>query len=218
VSIRNQFTAEELEAIREATRAAENQTGGELVCVIVQQADVYEASLWKAAALGALGGTVVAGLWFTRSGIWVGSALPWILLPATLGAAIATLLAWAFSPFRRALVSPALMDLRVDRRAGVAFLEEEVFDTLDRTGVLVFVSLFEHGIRILRDKGVEQRVPEEAWEPIVDELAKGLRSGRKGPAIAAAVAACGQLLHQHGVPRRADDRNELDDEPRLYNE
>lgn len=218
MSIQNQFTAEELEAIREATRAAELQTGGELVCVIVQQADIYESCTWKAAAFGALGGTVVAGVWFTLSDLWLGSVLPWILLPATLGAAIGTVLVWALTPVRRALVSPASMDLRVDRRAGVAFLEEEVFDTRDRTGVLVFVSLFEHGIRILRDKGVEERVPEEAWESIVDDLARGLRSGRKGPAIAGAVDACGALLQKYGVSRRSDDENELDDEPRLYDE
>ena len=32
------------------------------------------------------------------------------------------------------------MDRRVDRRAAVAFLAEEIFDTRDRTGVLIFVS------------------------------------------------------------------------------
>jgi len=218
LSIRNQFTAQELETIREATRKAERQTGGELVCVIVRQSDIYESSVWKAAAFGALGGTVLAGLWFTFTDVWIGSILPWILLPSILGATVGTLLIWAVPGLRRALVPPPVMDLRVDRRAAVAFLNEETFDTRDRTGVLIFISLFEHGIRILCDKGVEELVPEETWEPIVDELAQGLRDGRKGPAITAAVEACGSLLLQHGVALRPDDVNELDDEPRLHDD
>lgn len=218
MSIRRQFTAEELEAIREATRNAERKTGGEVVCVIVRQADTYESSAWKAAAFGALSGTVLAGLWFTFSDAWVGSILPWILLPSVIGAAIGTLLIWTIPTLRRALIPPVLMELRLDRRAGVAFLDEEIFDTRDRTGVLVFVSLFEHGIRIVRDKGIEDQIPEEAWESIVDDLSKSLKTGRKGPAIEAAVEACGDLLLEHGVARRSDDENELDDEPRLYDE
>jgi putative membrane protein len=218
LSIHSQFTAEELEAIREATRRAERQTGGELVCVIVQQSDIYESSAWKAAAFGALGGTVLAGLWFTFTNIWVGTALPWILLPAVIGAALGTLLVWAIPSFRRALIAPRVMELRVDRRAGIAFLEEEIFATRERIGVLIFVSLFEHGIRILRDKGLEECVPDEAWQPILDALCTGLKVGPKGPAIATAVEATGQLLLDHGVTRDPDAENELLDEPRLYNE
>lgn len=218
MSIRSQFTAQELETIREATREAERQTGGELVCVIVQRSDIYEASIWKAAAFGALGGTVLAGLWITFGDVWIGSILPWVLMPSVLGAAVGTLLIWAVPALRRALVPPALMDLRVDRRAAVAFLNEETFDTRDRTGVLIFISLFEHGIRILCDKGVEEQVPEETWDPIIDELARGLRHRRKEPAITAAVGACGHVLVQHGVERRFDDENELDDKPRLHDD
>ena len=218
MSIRNQFTVEELETIRQATREAELQTGGELVCVIVRQSDIYESSVWKAASLGALGGMVLAGLWITFVDAWIGSILPWVLLPSVLGAAVGTLLIWVITALRRALVPPVLMDLRVDRRAAVAFLSEQIFDTQDRTGVLIFISLFEHGIRILADKGVEELVPVGAWEPIIDNLARGLRGGHKGPAIAAAVEACGSLLLQHGVALRPDDVNELDDEPRLHDD
>ena len=218
MSIRSQFTAQELETIRDATRDAERQTGGELVCVIVQQADVYESSLWKGAAIGAIGGTVLAGLWLTFSNLWIGPVMPWVLLPGVLGAATGTLLSWTLPALRRLLVPPLLMDRRVDRRAAVAFLAEEIFDTRDRTGVLVFVSLFEHGIRILRDRGVEERVPEDAWDPIVEELSRELRRGRKATAIAAAVEACGQLLVEHGVARRIDDQKELADDPRLFDD
>ena len=215
MSISSQFTAEELEAIREATREAERQTGGELVCVIVAQADIYESSVWKAAAYGAIGGTVLAGLWFTFTNTWVENALPWILLPAVVGAAVGTLL-MAIPALRRALIAPGVMELRLDRRAGIAFLEEEIFATRERTGVLIFISLFEHGIRILRDKGLEQLVPDDAWQPILDDLCKGLKAKTKGPAIVSAVEATGELLLTHGVARHPDDQNELSDEPRLY--
>ena len=117
MSIHRQFTAQELASIREATQNAERLTGGEVVCVIVRQSDIYEASAWKAAVFGALGGTFLAGLWVTYTDAWIGSVLPWILLPSVIGAAIGTLLIWAIPAFRRALIPPQSIDLRVDRRA-----------------------------------------------------------------------------------------------------
>jgi len=218
VAARDRFSDDELAAIRRATHAAEAQTGGELVCVIIEQCDTYQAALWQVTALGALTGTLAAGLWHTLLGLWGTYSTLWILLPPMLGATVGLLLVTTLPTLRRALISPAVLDRRVDRRAAVAFLDEEIFDTRDRTGVLLFVALFEHRIRILRDSGVEERVPPEAWDEITEDLALGLRAGRKGASVVAAVEACGHLLVTHGVERRPDDTNELSDEPRLLDE
>jgi putative membrane protein len=116
------------------------------------------------------------------------------------------------------LVPSDVLDRRVDRRAAAAFLSEEVFDTRDRTGVLLFIALFEHRIRVLTDRGVGQRIADEGWQPIVDRLTEGLRQPRPGPAIVEAIGAAGDLLAAAGVGRRTDDSNELDDSPRLLDE
>jgi len=216
--IRDPFTDQELAAIRAATEEAEKQTGGELVCVIVQRCDTYEASAWKATSLGAVGGALAAGLWQVFGDVWIWNPLPWILLPPVLGAAFGLLTVWIAPPLRRLLIPPAVLQRRVDRRAATAFLNEEIFDTRERTGVLLFVALFEHQIRILRDQGIDKLVPEEEWAPIIANLTRSLRVSDKGEAIIEAIQACGQLLATHGVARRPDDLNELGDAPRLYDE
>ncbi len=213
-SIRSRFSDEDLEEIRAATREVERATAAEVVCVIVQKCDGYESSLWKAVAMGAIGGTVAAGLWITGIGTW-GPVLPWVLLPSILGAAVALLIAWIFEPVQRALVPAATLEHRADRRAALAFLEEDLTHTRDRTGLLLFIALFEHRIRIRCDSGISERISEATWQPIVDDLSAELGRDRKGRAIAAAVRACGEVLKAHGIARRPQDENELSDEPRL---
>lgn len=218
MTVRDQFTDQELEAIRAATQRAELETGGELVCVIVNRCDTYLAPMWQAAAFGSMGGALAAGISHAFSNSWILTPFLWILMPPLIGAALGLLTVWLLPPARRWLTPPPVLARRVDRRAAAAFLEEEIFDTRDRTGVLLFVALFEHQIRILADHGIQQRVPEENWQQIASQLTGNLRSGRRGEAIVDAIEACGNLLVDHGVGRRADDQNELDDKPRLLDE
>jgi putative membrane protein len=218
LTVRSQFTDQELEAIRSATREAETKTGGELVCVIVNRCDSYLAPIWQAAALGSVGGAAAAGIAYASLDSWVLNPFLWILMPALIGAALGLLTLWLVPPARRWLTPAPVLARRVDRRAAVAFLDEEIFNTRDRTGVLLFVALFEHQIRILPDRGIERSVPEESWQRIASRLTRALRGGRRGEAIVEAIHRCGDLLVDHGVDRRQDDENELADEPRLLNE
>lgn len=218
MSVRSQFNDDELAAIQAATQQAERKTGGELVCVIVDRCDSYQSPVWQALALGSLGGTVVAGIAAWYSATWSPLTSVWMLAPPFLGATLALLAIWLIRPLALWLVPPDLVRRRVDRRAAAAFLEEEIFDTRDRTGVLLFVALYEHQIRILTDRGVEEKVGETLWQPILENLTAGLRSGDRAVAIADAIRQCGQVLVDHGVSRRVDDENELSDEPRFRDE
>lgn len=218
MNVRDQFTDQELEAIRAATREAEKETGGELVCVIVNRCDTYQAPVWQAAALGAVGGAVAAGIWHSFADVWSLTLLSWILLPSILGATIGLLAILLLPPLRRWLIPPPILERRVDRRAASAFLDEEIFNTRDRTGVLLFVALFEHQVRILTDRGIDRQMPAGRWQSIVDQLTGDLHGGRPGEAIVDAISACGQLLAEHRIARRTDDQNELADKPRLIDE
>ena len=100
----------------------------------------------------------------------------------------------------------------------MAFLDQEVFRTRDRTGILLFLSLFEHRVVLLADSGIHEKVEEERWEAITARVAAGIRSGKPGPALVEAIRECGALLEQHGVARRADDRDELANELRQERE
>jgi putative membrane protein len=202
------------ERIAAAVAAAEKATGAEIVPTVVAAADDYPEATWKAAAGGALLAVALAVVVHLWLGGWGGAPLGWSLLPGLLGAAGGGLLA-QWQPLRRLLVGVERLERRVRLAAEAAFLEHEVFATRDRTGVLVFVSLFEHRVVVLGDAGINARVPPERWQGIADAVALGIRQGRPGEALCEAIGSCGALLAARGVERRADDRNELPDVLRL---
>ena len=202
------FSDADREAIRAAVEEAECATSGEIVPYVVAASDEYPNAPWRGAALGAMTLPLLAwgahGLW----GLWGGQLFVWMVLPAAAGAALGWLVAQV-PAVRRALAGQAVMELRVRRRAGVAFLEEEVFATRDRTGILLFLSLFEHRVVVLGDSGINARVDQAEWQGIVETVVAGIHAGRPGPAVAAAVRECGALLARHGVVCRVDDTDEL---------
>ena len=104
----------------------------------------------------------------------------------------------------------------VRRRAAVAFLEEEVFKTRDRTGVLIFLSLFEHRVVVMGDEGINRAVAVGEWQKIVDGVVAGIREGRPADALVDSIRECGELLDLRGVAIRPDDTDELSDELRKH--
>ena len=47
------------------------------------------------------------------------------------------------------------MDHTTRQRAENAFLEEEVFNTTQRTGIMIFISFFEHEVIVMADRGIK---------------------------------------------------------------
>ncbi|MCP3958962.1 MAG: hypothetical protein GY719_14015 [bacterium] len=215
IGIRRRFDDAELERIRQAAQRAEKRTSGEVVAYLVSRVDDSDDAAWKGAALGALAAAAVFGLVHWLGGFWGGPAVLWLTLPTFSGAAAGYLLT-AWSPaLERWLIPTASLERRVRLRAEAAFLDEEVFRTRDRTGILIFIALFEHRALILADSGIHEKVAEGQWQRLVVSLTSGIRADRTVEALEETILACGRLLEEHGVSRRDDDRNELADEPRL---
>ena len=204
------------DAIATAVRAAEERTGGEIVPVVVEASDEYEVTTWRAATLGALSGALAAAVLYGAADLWSRSIVAWMVLPATAGAALAALLVNVWPWLRRLIIGREIMERRVGRRARQAFLEEEVFRTRDRTGILIFLSLFERQVVVLGDAGINARVVQAEWQGVVDGIVAGMRRGTPGPALVEAIERCGELLQRRGVALRADDTNELANEVRLH--
>jgi putative membrane protein len=211
------FSSADRAAIEAAVAAAEGKTSGEIVPYVVERSDDYATSPWKGAALGALLGPMAAFAVYRWGSIWGFSPEVWIALPAPIGGALGYLLA-LLPPLRRALAGEHLLDARARRRAAAAFLDQEIFRTRQRTGILLFISLFERRVVLLADTGIHQAVQEGAWEEITGKLARGIREGRTGPALVEAIGACGELLKSHGVERQSDDQDELPNALRLEKE
>jgi len=146
---------------------------------------------------------------------WGGPPVLWVIAPAILLGVVAFLLCRSVDAVRRSFVPDDVLDLRARRRAAVAFLEEEVFLTRDRTGILVFVALFEHRVVVLGDEGINRAVPEGAWEKVVADVVAGIKAGRPAAALITAIADCGRLLELYRVDIRSGDRDELHNALRL---
>jgi putative membrane protein len=204
----------EREAIRRAVEEAEAGTSAEVVPYVVDRCDDYPGTGWLASLIAAAAAAVASGILHAAGGFWGGSGLVWITLPVLLAAVLGQLAVWLFPGLARRLISPDLIDRRVSGRAALAFLEEEVFSTRDRTGVLIFVSLFEHRALVLADEGINAVVEQSEWEGIVDAMRSELRAGRPTEALVGAIRSCGWLLHERRVERRPDDTDELPNEPR----
>ncbi len=205
------LTVAEAEAVRAAVARAEAASGAEIVPVVVASTDGHEVAGWKGAALGALAGALVAaaGAWLRPA--W-GPVAAELVLPAVAGALAGALVARLPGP-RRLLVGAELLDARTASAAHEAFVRLEVFRTRERTGLLIFVALFEHRVRILADEGIHPSVPPEEWGALARAVANDLRVQTPGAALLAAVTRAGGLLAARGPNRRPDDANELSDTP-----
>ena len=205
------FSKSDLEAIRQAVAGAERRTSGEIVPYVVGASDDYAEARWRGATLGALLGALVAALVHEAAGLWGGWFAAWVTLPPAAGGIAGFLAATLAPPVRRLLVDDAALDRNVRRRAEQAFLAEEVFRTRDRTGILVFLSLFERRVTVLADSGISAVVPQTEWDAIVAGIVAGIRAGRAPAALVEGISACGAVLERHGVEIRPDDRDELSD-------
>lgn len=215
------LTEEERARISAAIADAELQTSGEIVPFIVSRSDRYEVVVWRGAALGALL-SVFAALLLMQ--FYAGWGLGWLYTGwgtasvGVVGAFVGAILVARIPALKRGLAGPALLSERVHDRAMRAFVEEEVFDTRDRTGILLFVSLLEHRIEVLGDVGINRKVEPEEWVEVVDRIRVGIRSGRLAEGFVEAIGMCGTLLHRRGVHIRPDDDDELPNEVRIRDE
>ena len=216
--ISHDFSTDDLQAVEDAVKAAEKRTSGEIVTYIAASSDSYTLASWRGATYGALLGALVAVTVMARSNLWVEWIEAWILAPPLAGGALGYLLPLAFDPIKRALVDTDLREERVRRRSREVFLQEEVFNTRERTGILLYVSMFERRLEVLADSGVRLMVPPEVWEEIVDLMTEAFDRGEPSAGLLAAVEKCGLILGRDSLAHPPDDANELADPPRIEEE
>jgi putative membrane protein len=208
------FTDAEVEAVRRAVAAAETTAAGEIVPYVVGESDTYAAAAWRGVAVGALGGPLLA--WGAARGLgwWADTAFLAMVVPAALGGAVGLWALHVLPTLRRWLAGSHTIELRTRQRAAQAFLEQEVFRTRERNGILLFLSLFERRVVVLADSGIHARVGEEEWKRLIGRIVAGIRSGDASSALVAAIRECGELLTSHGLRRSPGQPNELGDDLR----
>lgn len=212
------FTEADHKIVEEAVVAAEKKTAGEIVPYIIKRSGQYRETAWKAAVQF---GLVAVVLIFSMSMFYAGWSFGW-LFTFTGGATVilasgitGAVLARYVPILERLFVSDAAMNEAVQNRSARAFLEEEVFSTRDRTGILIFISLFEHRVEVVGDTEINARVDPEDWAYVVEDILLGIKSGSLAGGLARAIERCGTLLSDRDLVIREDDENELSDSVRL---
>jgi putative membrane protein len=202
-----------VERVNAAISKLEQRTSTEIVAVLTpKSADYlhvpYEGGLWGAAL--ALGLMCVASL--LRHGELPEGHIGWFLLVAAGGFVAGAFLA-RYDPVERRLAGEEVMLAEATQRARAVFHEHRLFRTTGGTGVLVFVSMFEHMVIILGDESVSAKVTVAEFQAIVDRMIDDLKRGEIEQAFHTGLGALEPILAER-LPRAASDVNELPD--RLY--
>ncbi len=196
--------------LESAVIEAERATSGEIVVNVVRACDEYGSAGWRCGVLLAGAAFLALAELHARSPVpWLEGHLISALFLAELGAlglghALARL-----DPVRRLFVSHPLREHRVAERARRAFAERGLARTAGRSGILLFVALFERRAVVLADEGIHSALgPDESWDEVVRPIVAGLRGGNAVDGLLAAVRRCGELLARR-LPAAAREVNEL---------
>lgn len=208
-SLAQQFLSDQdREKIIQTVKEVEQETSGEILPMVVSQSYTYPMA-------DVIGGTVLAlpialiltyliGGW-----LWIGHQNMWLFIGLlTVCFILFHQLCKRILWLKRFFISQREVDEEVEEAATTSFFREGLYKTQDATGILIFISVFEHRVWVLGDEGINKKVSADQWDKIVHIITDGIKQKNQVEAICLAVKEVGQILKQH-FPIKPDDRNEL---------
>lgn len=193
------LTLDEKERIANAIRQAEQKTSGELVAVIAQASDAYSyiPLLW--ASLSAL---MLPGL-LTLLGLETDQLM---LIQFVVFSVCAVL--FRFTPLKIKVIPKYVRQQRARRAAREQFFLQGLHETEKRNGILLYVSVAEHYVELIADKGINDVVVTDTWSTLVNEFVDKVKAGKVGEGYIGAIEQCGVILQTY-FPAHEKDINEL---------
>jgi putative membrane protein len=181
---------------------AEKRTSGEIVVMVAPSSYHYPlASMIGSSLLAVLLGIAVA--------LIAGKDSMWFFLEVFGFSFIVLHELIKRIPFlKRFFVTPSDMKEEVGEAAINAFYHHDINQTVDHTGILIYISLFEHNVHVVADKGINEKVERQVWQQIVNTIVKGIKCKGQAEAMAKAVDQCADILTAH-FPLKPGDSNEL---------
>lgn len=202
------LTEQEHEQVEAVVKSAEEKTSGEIVCMIQSASYHYP----MANVLGATALSLPAALLLTPlvgGMLWMGTQNMWLFLGLfALFFTISYILVQNWPAFKRYFISKREIEEEVEEAAVTRFFRHGLYKTQDATGVLIFISVFEHKVWVLTDHGINEKVAQDQWDAIVETMTSGIKNGRSAAAICDAVREVGDILAAH-FPIKPDDKDEL---------
>ena len=208
----------EFDRIAEAVSKAEVKTTGEIKIVLAPESAHY--AFWELLAAVCASAVVFAfllpfaGKITDTYGLFAWTERTW-MLPGLYGFVCFVSIVAAFRLFNipaldRIVVPKSVRIASVTRRAFRLFVECGVYDTAERSGILIFISYLERQVRIVSDSGISKKISHDLWRIISDELAAEIKSGNAVNAFIGAIEKCGELLAEY-FPVHEENPNELAD-------
>ena len=195
------FTEHEQARIRKAVIAAESKTAGEIVPMLVTSSARYTEVELLGTIIGLFAGMMAEWFWSDPWGSHFFNL--WPVIGATTG-----FLVCRVPQIKRLLASKSRITDAVHTLALASFTEHGLHYTRDHTGILILVSLLEHRVEVLADRGINAKVETGTWQEIVKILTDGLKTNHACEAYCKAIERCGEILASH-FPRQRDDKDEL---------
>lgn len=190
--------------VRAAVVEAEKRTIGEIVPVVLERSDDHPGARWAFALVTLLVSSALLEAFLAWDA-------PHVLLLEQLAiGAAAYALARVLPDLQRAFVSEARADEMAEEQAYQEFFRLGLHETRARTGVLLFVSLFERRVVVIGDEGIASKVDASHWANVRELVLAGIRRGSLAQGLAEGVREAGRVLAEHH-PRLGNDSNELPD-------
>jgi|SoiMethySBSTD1v2_1073268.scaffolds.fasta_scaffold09498_10 putative membrane protein len=205
MSARAFFGDEAKSGVRQTIERLELECSAEVVVSVAPASGDYRAADYLWGALAAMGITLVF--------VFHPHPFDSTFFPLELGVAFvaASAVSAFLLPLRRWLTPSSRMKKSVLSAAKAKFVDLGVSGTRARSGLLVYVSMFERKVAIISDIGIDRAAHAQSFDQAERLLGLAVRRGDLG-AFTAALAGLGPLLIQLCPPRH-DDVNELPDEP-----
>lgn len=204
--------------IQDAVKNAESKTTGEIALAVAAESSSY--AFWELLTAVGVSLLLLASMFPLAGQIydWLGRVFwgpePWYLAAfyVVVCAIEVVVLYLLFNiPAIDSLVVPqSVKDMTVNARAMRYFAESGVYCTKEHSGILIFVSYFEKEVRVIADKGISEKISQDLWNLIADELADSFAKGNAKDAFINAVNKCGDLLAEY-FPNHEDNPDELPD-------
>lgn len=190
--------------IAEAIASAEGKTSGEIVPVYVEQSNSYSPFTHWVALVGCLMASALGALLWWK--------YPFFGLPYFVGIQVSGwLLGWVIGKsgfFFRLCHSKKNLQFMVHEAAVASFFRNGLHRTKDRTGVLIYISEFEHYVEILADEGIHQKVASDFWQMEVTKLSQAIKDEKISEVLPQVIQEIGQKLSEF-FPKTANDQNEI---------
>jgi putative membrane protein len=211
--------------IADAIKNAELKTSGEIYCIVARKSNSY---YWVVLAWGMVLSLLIPALlawfdidlakaifgrfqdWSSHSNNDINSNNIYVLLIMQALIFIGATLLGRIKSLQMLLVPKPIKQQSVHKAALDQFLGHGIHQTDARTGVLIYVSLAEHMVEIVADKGIYSKVDKSVWGNAVAKILVKTKQGDIASGLIDGIDDVGAILAEHFKPAK-NNENEISD-------